>query len=103
VIKTASPQKRNKMTKHILKTILAGILAGAALFIMPFFLLRILVFVLIIGAVIRLLGGGRHRCGGRWRYAYAEKLNNMSEEERAAFKQKMQDRCGRYNKPATEQ
>jgi hypothetical protein len=91
------------MTKHILKTILAGVLAGAALFIMPFFLIRILVFFLIIGAVIRLLGGGRHRCGGRRRYAFAEKFSNMTEEERAAFKQKMQDRCGHYGKPAAEQ
>lgn len=91
------------MTKQILKTILAGILAGAALFIMPFFLLRILVFVLIIGAVIRLLGGGRRRWHGRGRYAFAEKFNNMTEEERVAFKQKMQDRCGYYRKRETEQ
>jgi hypothetical protein len=91
------------MTKQILKTILAGILAGVALFIMPFFLLRILVFVLIIGAVIRLLGGGRRRCHGRRRYAFAEKFSNMTEEERAAFKQKMQDRGWHYRNPETEQ
>jgi hypothetical protein len=90
------------MTKHILKTILAGVLAGVALFIMPFFLIRILVFFLIIRAVIRLLGGGHRRWGGRRRYAFAEKFSNMTEEERAAFKQKMQDRCGHYGKPATE-
>ena len=83
------------MTKQILKTILAGILAGTALFLAPFFLIRILVFFLIIGAVIRLLGGGRRRFGrGRWNYAFAEKYSNMSEEEKTAFRERMQSRCG---------
>lgn len=82
------------MTKQILKTILAGILAGAALFVMPFFLVRILAFIMIIGAIIKLLSGGRHRF--RKHYAFAEKFENSTAEEKEAFREKMQRHCRSY-------
>ncbi|MBD0258254.1 MAG: hypothetical protein ICV83_21280, partial [Cytophagales bacterium] len=47
------------MTKQLLKPVLIGILAGAVLFVLPFFLLRTLLFVLLIGGVFRLLAGRR--------------------------------------------
>lgn len=79
------------MTKQILKTILAGILAGAALFVMPFFLIRVFVFIMIMAAIIKLLAGGRYRYGRH--YAFAEKFANSTEEERAAFREKARHRC----------
>ena len=79
------------MTKQILKTVLAGILAGVALFMIPFIIIKVLVFFLLIKAIFRLMGGRRY---GRWRYAYAHKYQNMSEEERKAFAQKYGERCG---------
>lgn len=89
------------MTKQILKTILAGVLAGAAFFLVPFFLLRVIVFALIIGAVFRLLGFGRHRFAGRMNLAFAEKLRNMSDEEWAAFKQRPGNSCRQRRDNAT--
>ena len=81
------------MTKQIFKTVLAGILAGVLLFMMPFLILKVLIFFLLIKAIFRLMGGGgwRHR---RWHYAYAHKYHNMTEEERVAFNQKYGNRCG---------
>ncbi|MBA3679739.1 MAG: hypothetical protein H0W73_00910 [Bacteroidetes bacterium] len=80
------------MIKQILKTVLAGILAGVALFMMPFLLIKVLIFFLLIKAIFRLLGGRRRH--HHWQYAYAHKYKNMSEEERAAFTQKYGNRCG---------
>lgn len=80
------------MATQIFKTVLAGILAGIALFMVPFFILKVLVFFLLIKAIFRLMGGGRGR--GHWRYAYAHQYKNMSEEERSAFMQKYGNRCG---------
>lgn len=73
------------MTKQFFKTILAGILAGVLIFMMPFLLLKVLVFFLLIKAIFRLMGGGRRHA--HWKYAYAHKLQNMTEDERKAFMQ----------------
>ncbi|HOZ88017.1 MAG TPA: hypothetical protein PL029_09675 [Bacteroidia bacterium] len=80
------------MTKQILKTALAGFLAGVLLFTMPFIIIKVLVFFLLVRAIFRLMGGGRHR--SRWKYAYAHQFQNMSAEERHAFMQKYARGCG---------
>ncbi len=82
------------MTTQIFKTVFAGILAGIALFMLPFFLLRAAIFFLLIGAIFRLLGGGRHRRFGHMRHAYAHRFQHMSEEERTAYKHRYGNRCG---------
>lgn len=89
------------MKKSILKPIAAGMLIGAIAFIMPFFLLRAFLFILIIGGLIRLFAGrrfGRGFGGARFRPVFADKIRNMSEDEYAQFKQKFQRRCGNGNK-----
>jgi hypothetical protein len=89
------------MTKQLIKPILIGILAGAALFVMPFFLLRVLLFFLIIGALFRLFRGSRYRgwrrnyFGGGFHPAFADTIRNMSEEEYSAFRQKFEASCYR--------
>lgn len=80
------------MNREILKPILIGVLLGAALFIMPFFLLRAIVFFLIIGALFRLFRGRRF---GRWHHpqlhpAFADTIRNMNEQEYNAFRQKLE-------------
>ncbi len=86
------------MTRSILKPILAGMLIGAALFFMPFFLLRVLLVFLIIGALFRLFGGrgirGRH--GRGFHPAFADSIRNMSDEEYNKYKQRFED-CGSRN------
>ena len=91
------------MTKQLLKPVLTGMLAGAVLFVLPFFLLRTLLFVLLIGGLFRLFAGRRFRWG---RYgpgydrgfspALADTIRSMSEEEYQAFRQ----RFGRYANPS---
>jgi hypothetical protein len=82
----------------ILKLLLFGTLLGAALFYMPFFLLRIAVTFLIIGGLFRLFRG-RWRKGSpgygpgnfrlSHRLAFADKVRAMSDEEYTQFRQKV--------------
>jgi hypothetical protein len=85
------------MARHIFKSILLGILIGGLFFMMPFFILKFLFFFLIIGAICKLWWGGRR--WGRWQpqhyQVYTDKIRNMSDEEYATFKTKMQNNnCG---------
>ncbi len=89
------------MAKQIFSTILIGILLGVVIFMAPFFLLKIFIFFLLIGAICRLWWGGRRggwkgRGWGGYHYAYADKIRNMNEEEYKAFKEKMDSSCGGY-------
>ncbi|MES1214440.1 MAG: hypothetical protein ABUT20_02895 [Bacteroidota bacterium] len=83
------------MTKQILKVIAAGMLAGVALFLMPFLLIRILVIFLIIRVIFRLVGGGRHwkrgQHGHHFYPAFARRWQHMSEEEKKSFREKMEN------------
>lgn len=74
---------------QILKTVLGGILVGIALFMLPFFLLKGLIFCMLIAAAFRLFAGRRDG----YRYAYAHKYKNMTDEERANF----QRQCGYHH------
>jgi len=87
------------MAKQILKSVLIGILVGAALFMAPFFLLKFFLFFLIIGAICRLWWGGKR--GGRhhWKHSYAwtnpDHIRNMSEEDYKNYKDKWNgNNCG---------
>ena len=89
------------MTTQILKTVLAGMLAGLALFLLPFFLLRVFIFCLIIGGIFRLMGWGRHN---RMRREWMERYSHMSDEERAAFRSRFGHRhCYAYTQDAAPQ
>jgi hypothetical protein len=91
------------MTKQLLKPVLIGILAGGVLFVLPFFLLRTLLFVLLIGGLFRLLAGRRFGWG---RYgpgpdrgfspALADTIRSMSEADYQAFRQRFQQ----YSNPS---
>jgi hypothetical protein len=93
------------MTKQLLKPVLIGILAGAVLFVLPFFLLRTLLFVLLIGGLFRFLAGRRFGWG-RYDYgrgydrgfspALADTIRSMSEEDYQAFRQRFQQ----YSNPS---
>lgn len=90
---------------NIIKPIIAGILIGAALFFMPFFFVRILLFFLVIGAIFRLFAGRRFR-GYRRSFDshFTDNIRNMSDEEYSRFKQTMASAGGYYHnrtQPAT--
>jgi hypothetical protein len=94
------------MNNNLLRSIAAGLLLGVALFIMPFFLVRLVIFVLIVGALFRLFGGRRFwrgwgpGWGYRRDYAFTDRIRQMSDEEYSQFKQRFgQGRWGDYNAP----
>lgn len=76
--------------KQFFKTVLAGFLAGVALFVLPFFLVRVFVFFLLIGAIFKLMGGRRR---GMHRYTFAHQFKHMTEEERANYMKNYNGRC----------
>lgn len=85
------------MQTQVIRAMLTGLLSGVLLFLMPFFLLRVVFIFLLIGLIFRVSG-----FRGRWyrRYGntgfwsnpeYARCWHNMSDEEKKAFKQKMEN------------
>jgi len=81
------------MSNRVLKAIGIGLLAGTAIYFAPFFLVRVLIFFLIIGLIFRLFGWRRrwYRGYGFWHNpAYARRWHSMTDEERKAFMEKME-------------
>jgi UPF0716 family protein affecting phage T7 exclusion len=85
------------MTKSILKSAAIGILIGAAVFFIP----GVLIGLFILFALVRLLAGRRmgYRYGGS-RFAFADKVRGMSEEEYNQFKTSFSARCTDKSQPA---
>lgn len=88
--------------KSILKSIGIGLLIG----VLAFFAFKLIITFFIIGAIMMLFrrrrferhGFGPGRFGGH-RFAFADKIRNMDEEEYNAFKSNFENRsCDRYNK-----
>lgn len=80
------------MSNQIIKTIAFGALLGAALFWVPFFALKVVVFFLLVGFIFRFFRGRRYYGPTGW--AYADKIRNMSDEEYSSFKKNVRGRCG---------
>ena len=95
-------------TTHILKAILIGILAGAAIFFIPF-PLRFFFGFLVIFFAFRFFAWGRWRgnygYNSRgsyfWNPSYTQRWQSMSEEERKNFIKKMEGELF-ANNPVTE-
>lgn len=86
------------MSQSILKPIIFGVLFGGLAFLMPFFLLKVVFFFLIAGALFRLFAWrrfGSYRPGG-YHLAFADRIRNMSEEEYSTFKSRYQHCRGRH-------
>jgi hypothetical protein len=68
------------------KPIVFGVLFGAAAFFVPFLIIKVFFFFMVMGLVFRLFWwrGRKHHL--HYRFAYADKIRNMSDEEYAAFK-----------------
>lgn len=88
------------MNRSIVKPIVAGVFLGAALFFIPFFILRVVTFILIVGLIFRLFAGRRRfgRNFGGHRFAFADQIRNMSDEEYQKFKEnpRMAFGCGGF-------
>jgi len=97
------------MTKQILKAAALGILGGLALFAIPFFLLKAVIFILLIRIIFGFFGHRRFGPGAAPGFAFAggghmkQRFEHMSEEERNEFFTKMKQRgCGFTRKESTE-
>ena len=86
-------------TTQVLKAILIGAVAGAAIFFIPFPFRFFFIFLLIFFAFKFFAFGRRNRGGWRNNYApyefmrnhnYIERWRNMSDDERKAFIKKME-------------
>ncbi len=97
-------------TTQIVKAIVMGTVAGAALFFIPFPFRFFFIFLLIFFAFRFFAFGRRYRRGWRNDFApyhfmhnnaYAERWRNMSDEERSAFLKKMEAELF-ASKPVTE-
>lgn len=83
------------MTNQFLKFVLGGILLGTALFFIPFFVLKVFVFFLIIGLLFRIFSRPRYHGWRRWAWANPDNIRNMSDEEYEKFKARFrQAHCG---------
>ena len=94
------------MNRSIVKPIIGGVLIGAALFFIPFFVLRVAVFVLIIGLLFRLFGRGSWGPAGRRQERFtrfADKIRNMTDEEYNQFRERFQYGCGGHQRKTTVQ
>jgi membrane protein DedA with SNARE-associated domain len=83
--------KIKTMKKSILKTIAAGIILGAGIFYLPFFLLRVLLVFVIISTFFRYFIG--RRFGRRFNPAFTDRIRSMNEEEYKSFKEKFNNSC----------
>jgi hypothetical protein len=83
------------MTKSILKTIVAGILLGAALYFVPMLVVAIAFFSFLTHFLFRrrmMCGTGYGGYGGH-RFALADKVRSMTEEEYSQFKSAHSHSC----------
>lgn len=91
--------------KSILKSIAIGILIGA----LAFFAFHLVITFLIIGGIIMLLSRrrfdrhafGDQRFGGH-RFAFADKIRNMNDEEYDSFKKRFENRGCRNRSKTTD-
>lgn len=84
---------------RIFRAIIIGALTGAALFFLPFFFLRGILFFLFIGLIIRFAIGRRFRRGGfggrGFTPMFADKIRSMNDEEYNQFTQHFYNANGR--------
>jgi hypothetical protein len=81
------------MNSQVGKSILIGVLAGAAFFVMPFFILQMVIFFMILNLLFRVSGWGRRRGMHRFGPAFADRIRAMNDDEYAAFKQQFGRGC----------
>ena len=81
------------MKTSLIKPIVVGILLGASLFWIPFIVARVLLLFIVVGFIFRLMMWRRWRKGNPNRFAFADRIRSMSEEEYASFKQNPRQFC----------
>ena len=84
------------MKHSIFRTVIMGALFGATLFFMPFFMVGFFICIGIFGFFMRRrIGWGQY---GNHRFAFADKIRSMNDDEYQALKEKMSNAhcCNQY-------
>lgn len=84
-------------TTSILKSIIMGLIFGSLVYFMPFFLLKVFIFFMVISFFMKMMWWRAMSHGGGHYLRYAEKVRNMSDEEFNRFKSKSYRSCGHYD------
>lgn len=92
------------MKTNYFKPVVFGIFLGAGLYFIPFFIFKMVLFIALVGGILRLFWWRKRGHYHHWHLAYAEKIRNMNEEEFTEYKNKMSDcnthGCYRHTTPA---
>jgi hypothetical protein len=80
------------MNRAVLKPILIGFFLAAALFMMPFFIAKAIIFFLVMGALFKFLRSRRLRRNNHHELhpAVADVIRYMSEQEYTIYRQKLE-------------
>jgi|LakMenE01Jun11ns_1017448.scaffolds.fasta_scaffold9273491_2 hypothetical protein len=84
-------------TTSILKSIVMGLIFGSLVFFMPFFLLKVFIFFMVISFFMKMMWWRVMSHGGGHYLRYAEKVRNMSDDEFSRFKSKGYRSCQHYD------
>jgi hypothetical protein len=74
-----------------------GLIFGSLVFFMPFFLLKIFIFFMVISFFMKMMWWRTMKHGGGFHIRYAEKVRSMSDEEFVRFRSKRSGHCGDYD------
>jgi len=91
------------MKTNLIKPIIVGVLLGVAVFWIPFVVVRLFLLFIIIGFIFRLFMWRRWRGNGGSRFAFADRIRGMSDEEYIAFKQNPGQYCREHTAKSPEQ
>ena len=83
-----------KMNTRTFKLIIGGALLGTAIYFVPFFILKVAAFFILLALVAWLFKGRRHH---EQRLAFVDHLRNMSDEEYEEWKSR-KGHCGHYSR-----
>ena len=84
-------------TKAIFKSIFMGLIFGSLVFFAPFFLLKTLIFFMLISFLMKMWWWRSMKHSGRFHFRFADKVRNMSEEEYTRFKSAQYHSCNYYD------
>ena len=89
------------MNYYVLKPILGGLILGAIFFFFPFFVVKVIGLLLILGMIFWVVKGRRSHWR-RFAFVHPDKIRSMSDEEYEAYKSNFgRSRC--YNRYTDQQ
>ena len=73
------------MNYHVIKPIVGGLILGSIFFFFPFFVVKVIGFLLILGMIFWIVKGRRSHWR-RFAFVHPDKIRSMSDEEYESYK-----------------